>query len=139
MPRLGAALGIVRSAYEDLISIRDQFAPQCPLFIHTYDFAIPDGRGVCDDTIGPWLKPSLDYRGWKDPARAGQVVKEFLLQFKATLLQIAAAHKNVICVETQGTLGPNDWCNELHPSPGGFDKIAAKFLAALKAVFPKRI
>jgi hypothetical protein len=108
VPRLGAVLGVVRSAYEDLISIRDQFVPQCPLLIHAYDLAIPDGRGVCDNPIGPWLKPSLDYRGWKDPATAGQVVKEFLLQFKATLLQIAAAHKNVICVETQGTLGPND-------------------------------
>jgi len=139
VPRLGAVLGVVRSAYEDLISIRDQVAPQCPLFIHAYDFAIPSGRGVCNDTIGPWLKPSLDYRGWKDPATAGQVVKEFLLQFRATLVQIAVTHKNVVYVETQGRLGPNDWANELHPSPEGFDKIAAKFIAALRSVFPGRI
>ena len=137
--RLGAVLGVVRSAYEDLIAIRDQKAPQCPLFLHAYDFAIPNGVGVCDNTIGPWLKPSLDYRGWKDLSTATQVVKEFLLQFRNTLVQVASVHKNVVVVETQGTLGPKDWANELHPTPGGFDKIAAKFIAAIRTVFPGRI
>jgi hypothetical protein len=139
VPRLGAVLGVVRSAYEDLISIRDAKAPQCPLFIHAYDFAIPNNKGICHNTIGPWLKPSLDLRGWTDPAAARQVVKEFLLQFRNTLVQIAAAHKNVILVETQGTLLPNEWANELHPTPEGFDKITAKFLEALQKVFPGRI
>jgi hypothetical protein len=138
-PRLDAVLGVVRSAYEDLITVRNQFAPQCPLFIHAYDFAIPSGVGVCDDIIGPWLKPSLDFRGWTDKPTATQVVKEFLLKFRSTLTQIAAAHQNVVFVETQGTLAADDWANELHPTPPGFDKIAAKFLAALRTVFPGRI
>ncbi len=138
-PRLDAVLGVVRSAYEDLITVRNQFAPQCPLFIHAYDFAIPSGVGVCDDIIGPWLKPSLDYRGWTDKPTATQVVKEFLLKFRSTLTQIAAAHQNVVFVETQGTLAADDWANELHPTPPGFDKIATKFLAALRTVFPGRI
>ena len=137
--RLGAVLGVVRSAYEDLIAIRDQFAQQCPVFIHAYDFAIPSGAGVCNNTIGPWLKPSLDYRGWKDPALAAQVVKEFLLQFLNTLTQVAKLHKNVYVVNTHGTLQPNEWANELHPTPGGFDKIGAQFIAAIRAVFPGRI
>jgi len=137
--RLDAVLGVVRSAYQDLISIRDQAAPQCSIFIHGYDFAIPTGDGVCDNLIGPWLKPSLDLRGWKDRATATQVVKEFLLQFQSMLKGIAGSHKDVIYVETQGTLGPNDWANELHPTPEGFDKIAAKFLAALRQKFPRRI
>ncbi len=139
VPRLGDVLGVVRSAYDDLISIRDQHAPQCPVFIHAYDFAIPNGVGVCDNTIGPWLKPSLDFRGWTDLNAATQVVKEFLLQFRNSLVQIAAAHNNVVYVETQGTLAANEWANELHPTPGGFDKIAAKFLAAIRQKFPGRI
>jgi hypothetical protein len=137
--RLDDVLGVVRSAYEDLISIRDQYAPRCPVFVHAYDFAIPTGEGVCDNTIGPWLKPSLDYRGWKDMANATEVVKEFLLQFRDMLVQITNADQNVIYVKTQGTLGPKEWANELHPTPEGFDKIAAKFLAALRTVFPGRI
>jgi len=51
VPRLGAVLGVVRSAYEDLVGVRDKFAPQRTLFFHGYDFAIPTGQGVCN--IGP--------------------------------------------------------------------------------------
>lgn len=137
--RLGAVLAVVRSAYEDLITIRDQFAKQCPVFVHAYDFAIPNGVGVCNNAIGPWLKPSLDYRGWTNPPLATQVVKEFLLQFHNTLAQVAKLHKNVIVVDTHNTLQPNEWANELHPTPNGFDKVGAKFIAAIRAVFPGRI
>ncbi len=137
--RLGDVLGVVRSAYEDLIAIRDQCSQTSLIFIHGYDFAIPSGVGICEDSaggkpdylIGPWLEPSLAYRGWPNLKIETEVVKEFLLQFRNLLVQIAAAHKNVFYVETQGTLMPNEWANELHPTPGGFDKIAAKFIAAL--------
>jgi hypothetical protein len=137
--RLSDVLGVVRSAYEDLISIRDQHTPQCPIFIHGYDFAIPSNIGVCDNLIGPWLHPSLAFRGWTNQQVGTQVVKEFLLQFRNALVQTAAAHPNVIYVETQDTLGPDDWANELHPTPEGFDKIGAKFLPALRQKFPGRI
>jgi hypothetical protein len=137
--RLAAVLGVVRSAFEDLIAIRDKILPECPIFVHAYDFAIPTNIGICDNLIGPWLKPSLVYRGWEDTAVETLVVKEFLLQFRSTLTQVAVAHKNVIYVETQGTLAPGDWANELHPTPPGFDKIAEKFLDALRVIFPGRI
>ena len=137
--RLAAVLGVVRSAFEDLIAIRDKILPQCPIFIHAYDFAVPTNIGICDNLIGPWLKPSLVNRGWTDPAAGTLVVKEFLLQFHSMLTQVAAAHKNVICVETQGTLAPGDWANELHPTPQGFDKVGVTFLTAMRTVFPGRI
>jgi hypothetical protein len=137
--RLAAVLGVVRSAFEDLIAIRDKILPQCPIFIHAYDFAVPTNIGICDNLIGPWLKPSLVNRGWTDPAAGTLVVKEFLLQFHSMLTQVTAAYKNVICVETQGTLAPGDWANELHPTPQGFDKVGATFLTAMRTVFPGRI
>jgi hypothetical protein len=95
--------------------------------------------GVCETSvedqpdylIGPWLKPSLAYRGWTDLPPGTEVVKEFLLQFRNLVIQIAKAHPNVFYVETQGTLTANEWANELHPTPQGFDKIAARFIAAM--------
>jgi len=66
-------------------------------------------------------------------------VKDFLLQFDNMLRQLEIANANVVYVRTQGTLGANDWTNELHPTPGGFDKIANKFRSALQNKFPGRI
>jgi len=133
LPRLNHVIDVVRSAYEDLISIRDRLFPLIPVFIHGYDFAIPTGISVCG--FGPWLKPSLEYRHWTNQTINTQIVHACLLQFDALMQQIEKAHKNVIYVRTQGTLGASDWSNELHPNPAGFAQIAKKFLAALRARF----
>lgn len=138
-PRLDGVFEVVRSAYADLISIRNQYAPQALLFLHAYDFAIPTGKGVCDNLIGPWLKPSLDLRDWKELSAATEVVKQFLLRFREMLVETAASHDGVVFVETQGTLRPDEWDNELHPTSEGFDEIAGKFLKALRGAFPGRI
>jgi hypothetical protein len=45
--RFDAALALVQAGYEDLIELRDQLSPTTQLVFHGYDFAIPDGRGIC--------------------------------------------------------------------------------------------
>jgi hypothetical protein len=136
--RLAEMLGVVEAAYVDLIKIRDSIIPDCVIFLHAYDFAQPTGQGVCG--LGPWLKPSLDLRGWTDFAAATQVVKEVLQSFDKVLAQLEQQYKNVVYVRTQGTLSPTtDWANELHPTEQGFNKIAAVFLQALRQKFPGRI
>jgi hypothetical protein len=135
--RLAAILGVVNAAYVDLIQIRDQFAPDCVIFFHGYDFALPDGRDVCG--VGPWLKPSLDLRGWTDPAMGAEIVKRMLKALDRLLLQIEQQNRNVVYVRTQGTLSSADWANELHPTESGFGKIADVFLKALRKKFHGRI
>ncbi|HMN43821.1 MAG TPA: hypothetical protein PKE27_04580 [Povalibacter sp.] len=137
--RFATALSLVRIGYEDLITLRDQLSPKTALFFHGYDFAIPDGRGVCG--LGPWLKPTFDIRRIVDPTLAFEIVKEMLFQFEAMLTTLAAKHANVHVVGTQGTLKPvsGSWHNELHPSKKGFDQIAARFHASIKGVFPDRV
>ena len=132
-------MGVVAAAYEDLAEIRDSIDPNVVLFVHAYDFAFPDGRGACPG-VGPWLKPSLDLRGWTNPADATFIVAEILRAFDPMLVQFELDHPNVVYVRTQGTLRTkSNWANELHPTPGGFGKIANVFLAALAARFPGRI
>jgi hypothetical protein len=46
-PRFNTALALVRAGYEDLIELRDKLSPGTRLVFQGYDFAIPDGRGVC--------------------------------------------------------------------------------------------
>ena len=130
---LSTALRLLRCDYENLIAIRDAVSPNTQLLLHGYDFAYPDGRGVC--WFGPWLKPGLDQR--KAPRSLSfrtEVVGLFLKRFDAMLKRISRRHKNVYVVPTQGTLGSkSQWDNELHPSKGGFKKIAKKFESVIAA------
>jgi hypothetical protein len=136
--RLSNILGIIVAAYTDLIEIRNAYNPDCVIFVHGYDFAQPTGRGVCG--LGPWLKPSLDFRGWSDFALAAGFVREVLLAFDKLLSQLEQQNKNFVYVRTQDTLSPNsDWDNELHPTSAGFRKIAAVILGKIRARFPGKI
>jgi hypothetical protein len=136
--RLADIIGVIHAAYADLIEIRNSINPACTIFLHSYDFAQPNGIGVCG--LGPWLKPSLDLRKWTQFPQAVLIVKLVLLAFDEMLVQIEQQYKNVIYVRTQSTLSPNtDWANELHPTEQGFNKIANVFLKAMRARFPGRI
>jgi hypothetical protein len=137
--RLDAALMLVRAGYEDLIGLRDSLSPGTHLFFHDYDFAIPDGRGVC--FLGPWLKPTFDLRGFPTQASAFAVTKILLQQFAAMLTALQASHSRVTFINGQGTLPPGTgaWHNELHPAKAGFNAFAALFHDALKTRFPNRV
>ena len=135
--RFDAALALVQAGYQDLIELRDRLSPTTQLVFHGYDFAIPDGRGICG--FGPWLQPTFKLR--KFPARAPMeaVVKAMLQQFAAMLAALAGP--TVTFINGQGTLvpQPSSWHNELHPARAGFGKFADLFHVKLKALFPNRV
>lgn len=137
-PRFSAALALVRAGYEDLITMRDQLSPSTHLVFQGYDFAIPDGRGVC--FLGPWLKPTFDLRKFPTHDAAAQVIKAMLQQF-AALLASLATHPKVTFINGQGTLAPKpaSWANELHPAKPGFEKFADLFHKELEKLFPDRV
>ena len=140
-PRFTSALDLVRAGYEDLITLRDKLSPNTHLVFHGYDYAIPDGRGVCFNALGPWLDPTFKLRGFPNRAAKFAVVKAMLKQFAVLLTSLATAPK-VTFINAQGTLpeGQTDWWhNELHPSRDGFDKHVDKFQQSLKALFPDRV
>lgn len=136
--RFDAALGMVEASFLDLFAFRDRHAPGVPIFAHDYDFPIPNGvHPLC---AGPWIQPSLVFMGWTDIDAGARIVKTALEGFSSLLGGLAAESTNGFhLVQTQGTLAPADWANELHPNPEGFGKIAGKFDAALRAAFPGRI
>lgn len=136
-PRFDAALALVRAGYEDLIALRDQLSPDTMLVFHGYDFAIPDGRGICG--LGPWLKPTFDLRKFPNLAARQAVVRAMLEQFEQLLVSLSGP--NVIVMPTQGVLPPlpSSWHNELHPAKPGFQQFAQLFHDKLKAMFPARV
>jgi hypothetical protein len=138
-PRYQTALALVRAGYEDLIELRNKISPSTHLVFHDYDFAIPDGRGICG--FGPWLKPTFDLRKFALGVVRQEVVKAMLLQFAAMLTSLAASAPNITFINGQGTLKPqtSSWDNELHPARAGFEKFADIFRDKLKALFPSRV
>ena len=137
--RFQSALDLVQAGYEDLILLRDSLSPDTHLIFHAYDFAIPDGRGIC--FMGPWMKPTFDVRNFKTRAPATAVVKEMLQQFAKMLKKLERTHKNVTFIDTQGTLAAStrSWHNELHPSKSGFKKFAKLFHKQIKSKYPNRV
>jgi len=135
--RFQDALGMVEASYLDLFAFRDRYAPSVPILAHSYDFPIPNGaHPVC---AGPWLKPSLDFCGY-NLTEGTAIVRQALTEFKNRLAALAAKPgNNFILVDTQGVLQAADWANELHPFTPGFQKLAGKFVDALRNKFPGRI
>jgi hypothetical protein len=137
--RFETALGLVRAGYEDLIAIRNKLSPTTHLVFHAYDFAIPDGRGVCN--LGPWMKPAFDVRKFPNQSSAFEVVKAMLKRFALMLDTLAQSNALVTLINAQGTLNPqaSSWHNELHPSSAGFQTMAKVFRDRLKALFPTKV
>ena len=136
--RFQGKLQAVMASYRDLFVFRDRYAPDVPIFAHTYDFAIPDGRHP--PCAGPWLKPSLDFAGWTVAADGAAIVRQALSEFQNALSSLAAVPTNNFALAlTQGTLTADEWANELHPTSMGFADIAEKMLLALRTRFPGRI
>ena len=131
--RLNTKLDEAEQNYLDLIQLRDEHAPNCVIVTHSYDFPIPSDNGVCG--LGPWLKPGLDYCGWTNPRDQFNIVKLVMLAFNQRMEKIEsdqlAADRPFVHVNTQGTLSPDDWSNEIHPGRCGFTKLAKVFKKAL--------
>lgn len=132
-----ARMDRLRSAFLDLIHLRNENRPGCRIYVHGYDWAIPSGKGakVWGIKVGPWMRPNLEKKGITDPADQRAIIRNLLERFHAMLDGIAQA-QDVVLVKTPGTLGATDWNDELHPTRKGFEKIAGKFRVELAKQFP---
>jgi len=94
----------------------------CLIVMHSYDYAIPDGRGVFGGA--GWLKPALDAAGV--PVQLQRDCVRYLIdQFHHMLTTIASGDpEHLLVVDSRGALAESDWANELHPKGSGFRKIA---------------
>jgi len=128
---------VLEFLYRDLIRIRDAERPECIMYLNGYDFALPSGKPAKYLGIkkGPWLKPVFDEHqiNFQD----GEAVVRWLVdEFNGMLSRLAGAHTGVVHVKTTGTLGPNEWKDEIHPTKGGFGKVAEEFRKQLVKQFP---
>ena len=137
----GKKLDDIEKYYKQLIQIRNTHAKNMRIVTHTYDFLQPNDRGAeflwGVEVSGPWIKPTLVEKEIPE-TKHGAVVKILLQRFRAGLEELAANNEKFHVVNTQGTLrfgNQEDWLNEIHPTPTGFRKIAAKIYKEMRKHF----
>lgn len=105
--------------------ILDRCDANIQVYVHNYDYAIPNGKAVFGHD-GAWLKPALDFCRVPED-KQGECMKSLIDAFTDMLKGIQALYpQQVVLVDSRGTLVSDDWANELHPKPKGFKKIAVE-------------
>jgi lysophospholipase L1-like esterase len=128
--RAGEPRRMARTITAYLMTVHDQvqrLIPGTPVLVHTYDYAIPNGVGFLG--LGQWLQDPMDSVG---VARSLQQRVVDLLIDALAQAQLDAMTPTFLSVESRGTLLPDDWANELHPTAAGFNKIARRWRDPLR-------
>lgn len=115
-------------------------SPKIAVFLHGYDYAVPDGRAVINfpfgyHYVGPWLKPAFSNKNINNAATCRKVINHLIDRVNDTVASIAKkrASENVHYVNFRGTLSntkpgyKRDWANELHPTGRGWKMLSEKF------------
>lgn len=137
----------IRIAYVTILSAvskvcEEKLGKPLPILIHGYDYPVPDGRGFLGGwgpLPGPWLEPGFREKGFGRIQDRIPHARLLIDRFNAMLAQIPTMFPHVHYVDLRNTLstGPDYkdwWDNELHPTEQGFERIAAKFAAVLRAL-----
>jgi hypothetical protein len=101
--------------------------PGTPVILHNYDHAEPNGKGFL--ALGQWRREPMD--SVKVPRRLRRDVVQALIDALAKA-QEKWIRPTFLPINTRATLSSNEWANELHPTPVGFNKLAAKWRKPLQ-------
>lgn len=151
LDRFMRRLNRIEDAYTDMVELALVFStpnPGIQIVTHVYDWALPDPRGASFlggvfqyDGGKSWMYPYFKAKGYygadANNPLAAAVVKYMLSEFAARLRDVQAAYPETFhVVETQGLLNPDEWLNEIHPTPAGFKKVADLIYDKIVEVVP---
>lgn len=134
----------LEAQFKQLIELRDsaEVNRDVPVFVHCYDYPMPrNAPARCMAGNKSWLYPAL--LAYQIPAADWFAVSRYLLDELKRILQ-SLDLPQLFVVDTSGTLQPAepeaegesaDWANEIHPTPEGYEKLAAKYAAAIDQHF----
>ena len=134
----------VSNAYSNLSD-----TPVPPIFVHGYDYAVPDSRGIESgklllqifeslgiDIPGPWLGPVFKSKGYnwglnEDMRQMCSAIEDLVENFNAMLEELADG-TNVRYINLRGMFPYDEdhrdyWQDELHPTRRGFQEIMIIF------------
>jgi hypothetical protein len=126
---------------------KDPLNRNTPMFCHTYDYPQPRDAPVLPHT-STWLYPAFVAYGvppadWLGTAKV--LIDRLAALLRDTIGDInAGGDKRVYLVDSRGAMIPadpgttersNDWINEIHPTSGGYRKLAARWRPVVDAQF----
>lgn len=102
------------------------------VILHTYDYAPVTGQGIFGPGTSPWLQPAFEAAG-VIPSLRDECIRILINRFAQMLGEVVDRYAGrVVLVDSRSALQRDDWANELHPTPLGFRKIAARWLPVLR-------
>lgn len=135
----------IELAYQELLELRNAYAPNATVVTHTYDIVKPSNKGaelLKFFKLGPWILPYLEAKGI--PASLHMEISTRLLaELRTRLLTLAdsrLARDKLLVIDTHGTLRPghsSDWLNEIHPTASGFKRLFERIYQAMRLRFPQ--
>lgn len=132
--RMSHRLSCICADLAVLLKLAHALAPSARVLMHNYDYAIPDGR--VEYGTGKWLKVPMHLHKVPDDginARGGfrrEVVATLVDTYGDWLARLADKYPNATFCKTAGTLSHADWQDEMHPTPAGYQKLAAVMSSA---------
>ncbi|MEJ2136439.1 MAG: hypothetical protein P8X86_14510 [Desulfofustis sp.] len=130
--RLDNKLDLIESVYVELLErvLYYSLNPEVKVVSHNYDFCVPAPEGYELFDLFPigeaWIYPFLMEKQFTNAAEQQAVIRFMLERFGERLARVEAKYPGKLFIAaTQGTLSPNQWRNEIHPSPAGFRKIGS--------------
>ena len=119
----------VTDALLSVVALVEEKIPGTPVFVHSYDYPPPNGKGFLG--LGQWLQFPMD-EAKVDRALQEEVAKLLVDQFWLCLEEAQAKAPTLKLVDGRHTLKPDEWANELHPTPRGFNRLAKCWRPALE-------
>lgn len=120
----------VSTAILSVVQLVEQNIPGTPVFVHSYDYANPNGKGFLG--LGQWLQYPMNL--CKVPQKLHQPLIDYLINaYWDSLVEAQKIAPTINLIDQRGTLTRGEWANELHPTARGFNKVAKHWEPLLKA------
>ena len=147
--RIKAAFVTVIKAVADVCRARTSSV--IPIVIHGYDYSVADGRGFLGGwgpLPGPWLQPGFREKGYPDSDLQTRInllidlIDRFHRMQDSLLAIFQPPNYDLRHVDLRNTLSHRVsdykkwWANEIHPTEKGWDAVAAKIAARIRAPGP---
>lgn len=152
-PTLNRKLDGIRLAYEEILDMRESWAPEAIVVTHTYARVKPSGRPASVafasfqvEVDGPWIAPFLEEKGIVDERTQQEVMDYLLGRVNETIRDTLSSHRGgrapILIVDTLNVSPPLEpgnrehWQDEIHPTAMGFDILGQQLIRCMQRVFP---